>query len=59
MRKLIRHKWDKGICVYCKCERAYNYGANSYSNKYIYSNSVDNNMYRAPNCKRLYLSDKV
>ena len=64
MRKLVRHKWisidGKYIgkyykCVYCSCRRYFSKDIM----KYIYANDYNNILYRAPDCKRVYLSDKI
>ena len=64
--KLIRHKWisnnndiwtHEAICKYCGCMRRVDHS--TYPYRYIYINSINNIMYRAPECKRIYLGDKV
>jgi hypothetical protein len=65
--RIVRHRWIPQVsfvniiskCKYCGCERCVNFSANRYSNKYIYSNNYYNRLYRAPECKRIYLGDKV
>lgn len=60
MRKLIKHKWHTLLYGKSRCE--YCGGYRQWDNKthmYYYSNSYYDRLYRAPECKRLYLSDKM
>jgi hypothetical protein len=60
--RIVRHKWKQDSypsnydkCIYCGTKRIWNMDLMNY----IYSNNYHDRLYRAPECKRIYLSDKV